>query len=93
MKAIYSSEGATLLERAFSNRELTSLRWADWNPITKEAILSGADPMATYSGTKTFAERAVWEFAAEHPDLNITVCKCRFFVLYEEDVWLNIELQ
>jgi hypothetical protein len=54
---------------------LISSRWVDWNPITKEEILSGVDKMGTYSGTKTFAERAVWDFAAEHPDINVTVCK------------------
>ena len=53
-------------------------RRVDWNPITKEQILAGTDPLSTYSGTKTFAERAVWEFAAEHPDINITVCEHTF---------------
>lgn len=52
----------------------------DWNPITKEEILAGTDPMGTYSGAKAFAERAVWEFAAEHPDINITVLNPPFFI-------------
>jgi len=53
----------------------------DWNPITKDQILSGTlDTLSSYSGTKTFAERAVWEFAAEHPDLNITVLNPPFFI-------------
>jgi len=53
----------------------------DWNPITREHILYGnPDPLASYSGTKTFAERAVWEFAAEHPDMNITVLNPPFFI-------------
>jgi len=53
----------------------------DWNPITREQILSGTlDPLSTYSGTKTFAERAVWEFVAEHPDVNITVLNPPFFI-------------
>jgi len=59
-----------------SRQALTLSCWTDWNPVTKEEILSGAlGPLGTYSGTKTFAERAVWEFAAEHPDINITVRK------------------
>lgn len=52
----------------------------DWNPITKEQILAGTNPLSTYSGTKTFAERAVWEFAAEHSDVNITVLNPPFFI-------------
>jgi len=52
----------------------------DWNPITKEQVLAGADPFSTYSGTKTFAERAVWEFVAEHPDVNVTVLNPPFFI-------------
>jgi len=53
----------------------------DWNPITREQVLSGTlSPLASYSGTKTFAERAVWEFAAEHPDINITVLNPPFFI-------------
>lgn len=53
----------------------------DWNPVTKEEILSGTlDPLSTYAGTKTFAERAVWEFAADHPDINLTVLNPPFFI-------------
>jgi len=53
----------------------------DWNPVTREEIISGAlDPLGSYSGTKTFAERAVWEFAAEHPDINVTVLNPPFFI-------------
>lgn len=68
---------------------LTSSRWADWNPITKEQVLAGADPLSTYSGTKTFAERAVWEFVAEHPDVNVTVCEHIHFELNSRDLWAN----
>lgn len=52
----------------------------DWNPITKERILAGTDPLGTYSGTKTFAERAIWDFVAERPDINITVLNPPFFI-------------
>ena len=48
----------------------------DWNPITREQIFTETlDPLSSYAGSKTLAERAVWEFVAEHPDINITVCK------------------
>lgn len=45
--------------------------------------------MGSYSGTKTFAERAVWEFAAEHPDINITVRKYTAFKLDGENLRIN----
>jgi len=54
---------------------------SDWNPITRENILSGTlDPLKSYSGSKTFAERAVWEFAAENPNINVTVLNPPFFI-------------
>ena len=68
---------------------LTWPRWSDWNPITREQIFSASEPLASYSGTKTFAERAVWEFAAERPDINITVCKYMVFGLDDVDPWIN----
>jgi len=43
----------------------------DWNPVTKEDALKGSD-MDTYSASKTLAEQALWEFAAQHKDLDIT---------------------
>jgi len=53
----------------------------DWNPITKEQILSETlDPLSSYSGSKTWAERAVWEFAEVHPGINITVLNPPFFI-------------
>jgi len=53
----------------------------DWNPITRDEILSNAfGPLKTYGGAKTFAERAIWEFVAEHPDLNVTVLNPSFFI-------------
>jgi nucleoside-diphosphate-sugar epimerase len=72
---LYTSDGATLPNtRVSAGADLS--RWTDWNPITKEQILTGTlEPLKSYSGSKTLAERAVWEFAAEHPDINITICK------------------
>lgn len=75
-------------------RRLILSRRTDWNPITREQILSGTlEPLSIYSGTKTFAERAVWEFAAEHPDMNITVCKHTVFRLDAMDLRVNSQLQ
>lgn len=77
IKPLYSSNGTITFDRRFTTRKLTSShRRTDWNPITRDEILYGTiDPLASYSGTKTFAERAVWKFASAHPDMNLTVCK------------------
>jgi nucleoside-diphosphate-sugar epimerase len=48
--------------------------FSDWNPITREEALKGSD-MATYAASKTLAEHAVWDFAAQHKELDITTCK------------------
>ena len=86
LKPLYTSDG-TILPNKRIWKETDFIPLADWNPITKEQILSGIlDPLSSYSGTKTFAERAVWEFAAEHPDINITVCKYTGFRLGVESL-------
>ncbi|EKG11429.1 Beta-lactamase-like protein [Macrophomina phaseolina MS6] len=44
---------------------------ADWNPITPEEALQ--DAVAAYRGSKTFAERAAWEFVErEKPGFSLT---------------------
>jgi len=48
-----------------------SLTENDWNPITKEETLT-APPFMAYVGAKTVAERAVWKFADEHKNIDIT---------------------
>jgi hypothetical protein len=42
--------------------------------VTEEETLI-ASPVAAYMGAKTLAEKAVWKFADEHKDVDITVCK------------------
>lgn len=44
-----------------------------WTSITKDDIDS---PASAYLFGKTQAERAVWEFAAEHKHIDVTVGKC-----------------
>ena len=74
-KSWYTSDGTIPFSRHVQWR-LSLSRCTDWNPITREQILTETlEPLSTYSGSKTLAEHAVWEFAAEHPDINITVCK------------------
>lgn len=49
--------------------------------------------MSTYAGSKALAERAVWEFVVEHPDINITVRKYPVFELDSENLWINPQSQ
>lgn len=45
----------------------------DWNPVTKEdALVSGASPNVVYAAQKKLSEWAVWEFAANHPHMEIS---------------------
>lgn len=41
--------------------------------MTEEMALYGTDPMLSYAVAKTFAEKAVWKFADEHPEIDFTI--------------------
>jgi nucleoside-diphosphate-sugar epimerase len=46
---------------------------AGWNDTTaEEALVSGLPTLLLYAASKALAEKEVWKFADEHPDLNIT---------------------
>jgi len=49
-----------------------SLTDKDWNPMTEQETLA-APAFLAYVGAKTLAERAVWKFADEHKDVDVTV--------------------
>ncbi|KAJ7856765.1 hypothetical protein B0H14DRAFT_3642076 [Mycena olivaceomarginata] len=44
----------------------------DWNPITREEALTCGIDIETYSASKTFAEKALWEWAEKHPHIEST---------------------
>ncbi|KAH7920152.1 NAD(P)-binding protein [Leucogyrophana mollusca] len=44
----------------------------DWNPVTKEEAIQSNDSFVAYSAAKTYAERAVWQYAEEHKTIDIT---------------------
>ncbi|ANB11092.1 carbonyl reductase (NADPH-dependent) [Sugiyamaella lignohabitans] len=45
----------------------------DWNPVTWEQATDPKDPATTYRGSKTFAEKAAWDFVEkEKPNFTIT---------------------
>lgn len=58
-RVVVTSSFAAVLDTS-SNK--TSYSGEDWNPITMKQALSGGP--ATYVGSKTFAERAAWDFVA-----------------------------
>ncbi|KAJ7887785.1 hypothetical protein B0H14DRAFT_3430394 [Mycena olivaceomarginata] len=51
----------------------------DWNPVTKEAALTGGIEMVTYAASKKFAELALWEWADRHPHVEVTTLNPPFF--------------
>ncbi|KAG9220595.1 hypothetical protein CCMSSC00406_0003694 [Pleurotus cornucopiae] len=51
----------------------------DWNTTTKEAALKTGNPLLIYATSKTYAERAVWEFADAHTHVDITTLNPPFF--------------
>jgi len=44
----------------------------DWNPLTEEIAMGSGSPVLVYTVAKTQAEQALWKFAEEHPELNLT---------------------
>lgn len=45
-----------------------------WSDITMEEALTSKDPQAAYRGSKTFAEKAAWDFVErEKPNFTLTV--------------------
>ncbi|KZP16503.1 NAD(P)-binding protein [Athelia psychrophila] len=51
----------------------------DYNPITIEQALAAGDPFSAYVAGKSLAEKAVWDFAAAHPKLDITTLNAPFY--------------
>ena len=43
-----------------------------WNSLTEEAALDSSDGLLVYTVAKTQAEQALFKFAEEHPELNLT---------------------
>ncbi|CAL1696095.1 unnamed protein product [Somion occarium] len=47
--------------------------WSDqsWNPVKKEDAMKATELFVIYAAEKTFAERAVWDFADKHPHVEM----------------------
>ena len=50
----------------------------DWNPLTEEQALALGSGTLVYTVAKTQAERALWKFAEEHPEVNLTTSTSMF---------------
>lgn len=51
----------------------THTRTTDWGEVTREqAIAKGDDAYYVYFASKILAERAMWDFAKEHPKLDVS---------------------
>lgn len=63
-------------ELFYTNAVLTD---KDFNPATVEETLSGKhNPFWVYCAVKALSERAVWKFADEHPEIDISTSKQSF---------------
>ncbi|KAJ7642141.1 hypothetical protein FB45DRAFT_826394 [Roridomyces roridus] len=51
----------------------------DWNPVTREMALTSSIGMVTYAASKKFAELALWEWAEQHPHVEVTTLNPPFF--------------
>ncbi|OSC97805.1 NAD-P-binding protein [Trametes coccinea BRFM310] len=52
----------------------------DWVETTREKALASNDPTFVYVSEKVLAERAVWEFAEKHPNIDVTSVNPPFFL-------------
>ncbi|KAI9059689.1 NAD-P-binding protein [Trametes sanguinea] len=52
----------------------------DWFPTSREQALKSTDEFFVYASEKTLAEQAVWEFAEQHPNIDVTTINPPFFI-------------
>ncbi|KAF9482238.1 NAD(P)-binding protein [Pholiota conissans] len=67
----------------------TDLRPEYWNPVTKEDAASG-NVWAVYAASKKYAELAVWEWAEQHPHVDVTTLTPPFIYGPFAPLWLPI---
>ncbi|KAA1470035.1 NAD-P-binding protein [Dentipellis sp. KUC8613] len=70
-KMVITSSTSTLLMHPTSVRQ--TLTEHTWSPLTREiALAPGTPSTVVYFTSKVLSEKAVWKFAEEHPDVDIT---------------------
>ncbi|KAI0351273.1 NAD-P-binding protein [Trametes cingulata] len=58
----------------------TPWKETSWYEVTREEALEKRDPGLVYAAEKTLAERAVWEFAEKHPNIDVTALDPPVFI-------------
>ncbi|KAI0371003.1 NAD-P-binding protein [Pilatotrama ljubarskyi] len=53
---------------------------SDWFEVTREQALESKNPQLVYAAEKVLAERAVWEFAEAHPNIDVTALDPPVFI-------------
>lgn len=72
-RVVYVSSIAALIDASKGNWPEHTYTASDWNPITLEEALDNSSWIPGYRGSKTFAERAAWEFMErEKPGFTLT---------------------
>lgn len=73
-RVVITSSFASIIDGSKGVRPGHTYSEKDWNPVTHEEALK--DPSTGYRGSKTFAEKAAWEFVEkEKPNFSIsTMC-------------------
>ncbi|GME49773.1 ketoreductase [Neofusicoccum parvum] len=70
-RVVVLSSFAAMIDLSLGDRPAHTYSAADWNPISHAEAL--ADAVAGYRGSKTFAERAAWEYVErERPGFALT---------------------
>lgn len=73
-RVVITSSFASIIDPSKGGRPDHTYSEADWNPVTMEEAVK--DPSTGYRGSKTFAEKAAWDFVEkEKPNFTIsTMC-------------------
>ncbi|TCD63892.1 hypothetical protein EIP91_004801 [Steccherinum ochraceum] len=75
----YASSMAAV-SSGFGMGDYTKVTADNWAEVTMEQVLAeGAHPGVVYVGQKVLSERAVWEFAAEHPHIELLTVNPPYF--------------
>ena len=81
-RVVITSSFAAILDGTKGNRPGYVYSEADWNPITEEQAIQ--TPTNGYRASKTFAEKAAWDFV-EREQPNFTLATVSFFPTFEEE--------
>ncbi|KAL8733537.1 MAG: hypothetical protein Q9181_003536 [Wetmoreana brouardii] len=74
-RVIITSSFAAIFSPKIGNRPGYVYSEKDWNPMTEEEAIQ--DPPSGYRASKTFAEKAAWEFSEkEKPSFTISTVRC-----------------